>query len=59
MQEGIEESTTTARIAAKDTNKFLDTTSKHIDHLLVTNYFELSQHLEKLLKGRTFFFFFF
>lgn len=51
LQQGVENATTTARHGADDTRKFLKTTSVQVNHLLVTNYDELSTHLGELLSG--------
>lgn len=51
LQQGVENATTTARHGADDTQKFLKTTSLQVNHLLVTNYDELSTHLGDMLSG--------
>lgn len=49
LQQGVENATTTARHGVEDTQKFLRTTSQQVDHLLVTNYEQLSTHLGDML----------
>lgn len=48
----MENATTTARHGADDTQKFLKSTSLQVNHLLVTNYDELSVHLRDMLSGK-------
>ncbi|XP_012156730.1 prominin-like protein isoform X1 [Ceratitis capitata] len=50
MQQGIENSTNRVRDASNDTCKFLQTTSGQIDHILVTNYKQLSIQLENIMR---------
>jgi prominin 1 len=51
LQQGIENATMTARFGVDDTNTYLNDTSLQINHLLVTNYDELTKNLEKMLNG--------
>lgn len=51
LQQGVENATTTARHGADDAKKFMTTTSLQVNHLLVTNYDELSTHLGDMLSG--------
>lgn len=52
LQQGIENSTTTARYGVSDTQEFLRSTSLHSNHILVKNYDELANHLELMLMGK-------
>lgn len=51
LQKGVENATTTARYGVADTQAFLHLTSRHSHHILVTNYDELTEHLESKLNG--------
>lgn len=51
LQQGVENATTTGRHGVDDTQKFLKTTSSELKHLLVTNYNQLSNHLNDSLRG--------
>ncbi|XP_073839379.1 prominin-like isoform X6 [Musca autumnalis] len=50
MQYGIEDSTDAVRAGSKDTQKFLSVTSEQLEYVLVTNYKQLSDHLEDILR---------
>lgn len=45
LQQGVENATTSARYAVSDTRTYLKSTSYQVNHLLVTNYGELKEHL--------------
>lgn len=45
LQHGVENATVTARFAVDDTRTYLKSTSYQVNHLLVTNYGELKEHL--------------
>ncbi|KAG5679160.1 hypothetical protein PVAND_008750 [Polypedilum vanderplanki] len=45
LQHGVENATLSARIAVDDTRTYLKSTSYQVNHLLVTNYGELREHL--------------
>lgn len=51
LQQGVENATTTARHGADDAQKFLKSASLQFNHLMVTNYDELSTHLGEMLSG--------
>ncbi|XP_037044622.1 prominin-like protein isoform X5 [Bradysia coprophila] len=53
LQQGVENATTTARHGVDDTQKFMRTTSQEVNHLLVTNYEQLSSHLKEMLSETT------
>ncbi|KAG4077541.1 hypothetical protein HA402_002968 [Bradysia odoriphaga] len=53
LQQGVENATTTARHGVDDTQKFLRATSQEVNHLLVTNYEQLSSHLKEMLSETT------
>ncbi|XP_036337633.1 prominin-like protein isoform X3 [Rhagoletis pomonella] len=50
MQQGIENSTNRVRDGSIDTRKFLEVTSEQIDHVLITNYKQLSIQLDNILR---------
>lgn len=45
LQHGVENATVSARFAVEDTRTYLKSTSYQVNHLLVTNYGELKEHL--------------
>lgn len=45
LQHGVENATVSARFAVDDTRTYLKSTSYQVNHLLVTNYGELKEHL--------------
>lgn len=45
LQHGVENATLSGRFAIEDTRTYLKSTSYHVNHLLVTNYGELKEHL--------------
>jgi prominin 1 len=45
LQHGVENATLSARSAVDDTRNYLKSTSYQVNHLLVTNYGELREHL--------------
>jgi len=45
LQHGVENATTSARYAVSDTRTYFKSTSYQVNHLLVTNYGELKEHL--------------
>lgn len=45
LQHGVENATISARAAVDDTRTYLKSTSYQVNHLLVTNYGELREHL--------------
>lgn len=51
MQQGIENSTNRVRDASIDTRKFLESTSEQVDHVLITNYKQLSIQLDNIMRG--------
>ncbi|XP_050335331.1 prominin-like protein isoform X2 [Bactrocera neohumeralis] len=50
MQQGIENSTNRVRDASVDTRKFLESTSEQVDHVLITNYKQLSIQLDNIMR---------
>ncbi|XP_036337632.1 prominin-like protein isoform X2 [Rhagoletis pomonella] len=50
MQQGIENSTNRVRDGSIDTRKFLEVTSEQTDHVLITNYKQLSIQLDNILR---------
>ncbi|XP_037940754.1 prominin-like protein isoform X3 [Teleopsis dalmanni] len=50
MQMGVDSGTDAVRAGSADTQKFLGVTSEQIDHILVTNYKQLSDQLENILR---------
>ncbi|XP_075164037.1 prominin-like isoform X3 [Haematobia irritans] len=50
MQYGIDEGTDAVRAGSNDTQKFLAVTSEQLEHVLVTNYKQLSDQLELVLR---------
>ncbi|XP_054732946.1 prominin-like protein isoform X1 [Anastrepha obliqua] len=50
MQQGIENSTNRVRDGSIDTRKFLEASSEQIDHILITNYKQLSIQLDNILR---------
>ncbi|XP_067648339.1 prominin-like protein isoform X2 [Eurosta solidaginis] len=50
IQQGIESSTNRVRDGSIDTCKFLETTSEQIDHVLITNFKQLSIQLDNILR---------
>lgn len=51
MQYGIEEGNDAVRAGSTDTQKFLSVTSEQLDYVLVTNFKQLSDQLELILRG--------
>ena len=51
MQYGIDDGTDVVRSGSSDTQKFLDVTSEQLEYILVTNYKQLSDQLELILRG--------
>lgn len=51
MQYGIDDGTNVVRSGSSDTQKFLDVTSEQLEYILVTNYKQLSDQLELILRG--------
>lgn len=51
LQQGVENATTTARYGVADTKTFFRATSAQANHLLETNYNDLTRHLELVLTG--------
>lgn len=49
LQHGVENATVSARFAVEDTRTYLRSTSYQVNHLLVTNYGELKEHLFQTL----------
>ncbi len=45
LQHGVENATVSARFAVEDTRTYLKSSSYQVNHLLVTNYGELKEHL--------------
>lgn len=45
LQHGVENATVSARFGVEDTRTYLKSTSYQVNHLLVTNYGELKEHL--------------
>lgn len=52
MQFGIDDSTEAVRAGSTDTQKFLSVTSEQLEYVLVTNYKQLSDHLEDILRSK-------
>ncbi|XP_011185477.2 prominin-like protein isoform X2 [Zeugodacus cucurbitae] len=50
MQQGIEKSTNRVRDASNDTRTFLEFTSEQVDHVLITNYKQLSIQLDNIMR---------
>lgn len=57
LHQGVQNATTSAREGVDDSQKFLKTTSFQVNHLLVTNYDDLSGNLNKMLDGQLFIYF--
>lgn len=52
FHQGVQNATTSAREGVDDSQKFLKSTSFQVNHLLVTNYDDLSGNLNVMLDGQ-------
>lgn len=52
LHQGVENATSSSRLAVQDSQRFLKTTSSEANHLLNQNYDELIKHLTTMLQGK-------
>lgn len=52
LHQGVENATSSSRLAVQDSQRFLKTTSSEANHLLNQNYDELNKHLTTMLLGK-------